>query len=416
MSNIIKKINFIDIRVLKNFSHLAIANLFIMIIPFIYYPYLIRVLGSEVYGNIVYVQAIYFFLSIVIQFGFSVSATKDVSVNRDDNEYISNIFISIFIIKAILLIIGLVVVAFFINYFNIQGVELDLHLTSLLYVFGDLFLVNWIYQGFEKMQYVSLGTIAYKLVFLISIFFFIKSSEDIINYSFLFSLSYVLGNLFLFIFAIYLFKLKLIKPNYQLCKSLFKDSWQFFLARMSAVFVERFNLFILGYTGNKEEVAYYDLAIKLVGIFQLPFNLFNQAYYPNASRNKDSRQVYKIIKILSIVAFFGIIISYVIAPWFINIYAGKSMEPSVLIYYILMFTVLINVPSHFIGNCLLVVNNYSKEFKISITRCTLLYIPLVMIGYYCNVLDSYLLATLYLIYVLSISIYRCLFWLQVKDR
>ncbi|PSV24652.1 MULTISPECIES: oligosaccharide flippase family protein [unclassified Photobacterium] len=416
MSNIIKKINFIDIRVLKNFSHLAIANIFIMIIPFIYYPYLIRVLGSEVYGNIIYVQAIYFFLSIVIQFGFSVSATKDVSVNRDDNEYISNIFISIFIIKAILLIIGLVVVAFFINYFNIQGVELDLHLTSLLYVFGDLFLVNWIYQGFEKMQYVSLGTIAYKLVFLISIFFFIKSSEDIINYSFLFSLSYVLGNLFLFIFAIYLFKLKLIKPNYQLCKSLFKDSWQFFLARMSAVFVERFNLFILGYTGNKEEVAYYDLAIKLVGIFQLPFNLFNQAYYPNASRNKDSRQVYKIIKILSIVAFFGIIISYVIAPWFINIYAGKSMEASVLIYYILMFTVLINVPSHFIGNCLLVVNNYSKEFKSSITRCTLLYIPLVMIGYYCNVLDSYLLATLYLIYVLGISIYRCLFWLQVKDR
>ncbi|HIF9502955.1 TPA: oligosaccharide flippase family protein [Photobacterium damselae] len=416
MSNSIKKISFIDIRVLKNFSHLALANIFIMIIPFIYYPYLIRVLGSEEYGNVVYVQAMYFFLSTVIQFGFSVSATKDVSVHRDDNEYISNVFVSIFIIKAILLFIGLVIVAFFIKYFNVKGIELKLHITSLLYVFGDLFLVNWIYQGYEKMQYVSLGTIAYKLVFLLSIFLFIKSSEDVINYSFLFSISYIIGNFFLFLFAIYLFKLKLIKPRYQLCKNLFKDSWQFFLARMSAVFVERFNLFILGYTGNKEEVAFYDLAIKLVGIFQLPFNLFNQAYYPNASRNKDSRQVYKIIKILSVVAIFGIIISYVISPWFIDIYAGKSMEPSVSIYYILMYTVLINVPSHFIGNCLLVVNNYSKEFKSSITRCTLLYIPLVMIGYYCDILNSYLLAILYLIYVLSISIYRCLFWLQVKDR
>ncbi|EOZ5676339.1 oligosaccharide flippase family protein [Morganella morganii] len=405
------KKNIISNKILKNFTHLLFSNVLILMLPFIYYPYLIRAIGTENYGNVVYTQSIYFLLSIVIQFGFSISATKQIAIYRENKRRLSTIFYSICLIKLLLFLI-VILPSILILYFLFlrENINIILHLSCIIYLIGDLFFINWFFQGVEKMLYVSLGTLVYKLLLLSSVFLFVSTKDDYIIYTMIFSVCYIIGNFSLFILAIIKFRLTSFILNKKLIFDLFSDSWQFFLSRLSSVFVERFNILLLGYSSEKEFVAYYDLATKLVGIAQLPFNLFNQAFYPNATREKNIKKVYNVIKVLSLVSILGIILSYVLTPYIIKIYVGDSMIDTAPIINILIFSILINIPSHFIGNCLLVPFGLSRDFKNSVIHCTVLYTPILIVLHALNSLTIYTLSITYLFYLFIILLYRISIW------
>ena len=90
--------------ILQNLSYISVLHLFNMLIPLLSYPYLIRVLGKETYGIIIFAQAIVGYFVILIGFGFNISATKEISINRDDKKKVSEIVSSVLIIKGILLV------------------------------------------------------------------------------------------------------------------------------------------------------------------------------------------------------------------------------------------------------------------------------------------------------------------------
>lgn len=405
------KKNIISNKILKNFTHLLFSNVLILILPFIYYPYLIKTIGTENYGNVVYTQSIYFLLSIVIQFGFSISATKQIAIYRENKRRLSTIFYSICLIKLLLFLFVILLSLLILYFFSLrENINIILHLSCIIYLVGDLFFINWFFQGVEKMFYVSLGTLVYKLLLLSSVFLFVRTKDDYIIYTMIFSVCYIIGNFSLFILAMIKFRLTYFVLNKKLIFDLFSDSWQFFLSRLSSVFVERFNILLLGYSSEKEYVAYYDLATKLVGIAQLPFNLFNQAFYPNATREKNIRKVYNVIKVLSLVSILGIILSYVLTPYIIKIYVGDSMIDTASIINILIFSILINIPSHFIGNCLLVPFGLSRDFKNTVIHCTVLYTPILIVLHALNSLTIYTLSITYLFYLFIILLYRISIW------
>ncbi len=51
-------------------------------------------------------QAIMIYLTIITDYGFNLSATKEIAKNRDDLNKVSEIFCSVFIIKTTLLVIS----------------------------------------------------------------------------------------------------------------------------------------------------------------------------------------------------------------------------------------------------------------------------------------------------------------------
>lgn len=71
---------------IRNFSYLSLLQVFNLILPLIVYPYLIRVLGKETYGLVVFAQSLVFYLVILVGFGFNISATKEVSIHRNDSK------------------------------------------------------------------------------------------------------------------------------------------------------------------------------------------------------------------------------------------------------------------------------------------------------------------------------------------
>lgn len=164
--------------VLANFSYLSLLQVFTILFPLLTYPYLLRVIGLELYGVIIFAQTIINYVSLVINFGFNMSGARDVAVHKEDKVRLSQIVSSTYLCKFILWIVCLIVylsvisiVPFFRDYYWV-------YLLSFLLTLNELLLPIWFFQGIEKMKYITIVNLSARLLFVAAIFLFVRERED----------------------------------------------------------------------------------------------------------------------------------------------------------------------------------------------------------------------------------------------
>jgi polysaccharide transporter, PST family len=96
-------------NLLKNVTSLGFVQLSNYILPLITLPYLARVLGPNYFGLVMMAQATMIYLTLMTDYGFNLSATKEIAKVRDNLTKVSQLFSSVIIIKTGLLVCGSII-------------------------------------------------------------------------------------------------------------------------------------------------------------------------------------------------------------------------------------------------------------------------------------------------------------------
>lgn len=270
-------------RVVVNFFSLSLINGVSYIIALFLIPYLLYVLGEERYGSYLFIYVISQYLMLVGNYGFKFSATRLISVHRDDRKKVNEIFNATMWAR-LLLTMPAVLVGFVAVYFLMDSDDVLMYLFALGMVFGDILIPSWLFQGMEQMKYLTIATVVSKLVFALLIFVFIRSQEQYIYVLLLYSLGYIASGLLSLLLAVKQFGIRLGLTTFAAIKEQIKDGWHIFVSNIGMELYRNSNVVLLGILVGDAAAGIFGAVEKLVKALQTIINALPMAIYPYVSR------------------------------------------------------------------------------------------------------------------------------------
>lgn len=368
----------------SNFSFLSIIQILGILYPLVTYPYLIRVLGGELYGMVVYAQAIMAYVVIFINFGFNVSAVRRVSENRNNIDKLCEVYSSVTLLKLIILLLSLIVLSFLFFFVNSKIIIIILLLLGL--AVEEVFFPVWLFQGLERMKYITYITFIAKTIYVIMVLTVISSPDHYLRLPLLISVSSIITSLC----AIYILKkkgIRFVRVKPVRLRNDFVESLPFFASRLSSVVMERTNVLIIGAFFNFTMVSIYDLCIKVVSIIRTPFGLVSQVIYPHVAINRNmsivKKTYYTVIAIGSVISIIVMFCSSLI----VHLLSADNLLGAESYLRIMIWYVPIVGASYILGASTLVVNGFSKEYNLSVVYSLILYILMIAIFYFFDIIN-----------------------------
>lgn len=345
-----------------------------MLLPLITLPYLVRVLGVGNFGLVSFSLSVIMYFNILVSFGFELSATREISVNREDSQKVSEIFSSVMFIKIILLCVSFGVLTILIQVVDKFGEHAGLYYATFGIVIGNVLFPSWFFQGMERMKYITYVNVISKIIFAGLIFVFIKKESDFIYVPILNSLGIIIGGVYAIWLVIRLFSVKLIIPKKSIIIAQFKGSSHFFLSRLANNGSRYFATTIIGLYFGNVIVGYYAMVEKLYYAFMSLGSVVSQTLYPYMSRTRNL-SFYK--KVLFIVLSISIII--VIPTIFFNeelllLVFHEQNKMLSTIFVIIFSGVVFSIASALIGYPLLAAFGYIKYANNSLIYASIIYV------------------------------------------
>lgn len=365
---------------IQNFSYLSALQVFNMLLPLITYPYLIRILGKETYGLIVFAQAIIGYLVILVSFGFNISATKEVSIHRNNKEKLSEIINSVLILKGILFLFSLVILTALLYFIpQAHGYEILFYLTMHICLYELIFPIFY-FQGIEKMKYITYLNLVSRLIFLALIFILVKSKSDYLLVPLINGIGAIIVGIISILFIIkdqIVFRAQPINVLF----TYFKKSYVMALAYASNTFKTNFNIIIVKFLFSFSEVAYFDLALKISNIGNTFLDLISQTVFPKMSREKNANFLMKIIKLSLGTSLLFILFIQIFAKPIIETLGGIEMLPAINILRIIVFFIPIYITGSLLGRNCLIVHGFDQQVLLSMLYSSIVYATLIGVCY-----------------------------------
>jgi PST family polysaccharide transporter len=355
-------------RVFHNFIYLYLVRVANYILPLITIPYLVRVLGPDKYGLLAFVQAFIQYFLILTDYGFSSSATREISIHRADAQKVSKIFSSVMVIKFVFMAASFVILSLVILCFDKFRANWLVYLYTFGIVLGNVLFPVWFFQGMEKMKYITFRNIIAKSIFTLSIFIFIKRSSDYIYVPLITSAGFLITGVFSIVSIFRDFNVKFILPSMEELKYQLKEGWYIFISGVSISFYTTTNTFVLGLFTTDTIVGYYAAAEKIIRILIDSFVPFFEALYPFISKvamESKQRALRILTKIsllsLSIYSFIFLIIFF-FAKNIVFIILGKKFIESIIIVRILSPLIIVIPIAYIFSNLALLPFKLDKYF------------------------------------------------------
>lgn len=363
-------------RLISNFISLLVLQGSNYILPLLTLPYLVRILGVEYFGLLAFATATIAYFQILTDYGFNLTATKEVSIHRNDKQKLVEIFSSVMIIKFLLMLLSFVILCIVVFSFDRFRKDYLVFILSFGMVIGQVLFPVWFFQGMEKMKYVTYLNILAKSIFTVAIFLVVKEQSDYYIVPLLTSIGFIISGLLAFYLIKKEFDISFKLQSFKTIKYYLVDGWHVFLSRFYISVYTTTNIILLGIFTNNTIVGYYSIAEKIVMAIGGLFEPANQTLYPYLVKiyHNNLKQFTTMLKKISISYLCIVIFLFIMAEIFRNqliyLVAGKHSESISSILFILLF-LLFNSPFGSLYSNSLIIMHRKSEF-LKVMNCTII--------------------------------------------
>lgn len=313
-------------KVLSNFSYLTILEIFILLAPLITYPYLVRVLGKELYGWIITAQITASYCTILIDFGFKRISARHIANNCNDKIKVGEIISSILILRLFLCILSFIIYFVVILIIPIYRQQLPLFMFSFLTTLSSVVFLDFYFQGIEEMKYITIINIIVRSIFIFATFLFITSKHDYIYVPLLWGIGYIVGGATSLWVVFVKNKISFYFPTLKLLKAHLKEGAIIFFSDAMLTIKDKLNYNLMGGMIGMSDVVIYDVGSKICGILQKPASILCTVFFPKMAKNPSILQAKKGMLLLFLVSLILVIITNIFLPFIVKLFIGQDCD------------------------------------------------------------------------------------------
>lgn len=329
-------------------------------------PYQARILGPSLFGEVGFAMAFATYFQLLLDFGFMISATEQISRHRHDKDKVSAILSAVTWSKVLLALGSTVIMA--VLCLTIEDFRNNALLYVLFFVNALLmaFIPDFIYRGMENMKAVTVRTVVVRLFFTLMVFVFLKEASD---YLLIPTLS-IIGNvvaLALVAFHIKSMGIRISKVKFLELKDALKQSSLFFYSRVATNLYSATNIFILGlvYGPAALVVGYYTSADRLITAAKQGVAPVIDSLYPYMVKHRDFKLIKKVLIIGLPIMALGCIGVAIFADTICAVIFGEEFRSAGLYLQLLSPVAFLSFPAMLFGFPVLSPMGLSKHANLS---------------------------------------------------
>ena len=353
-------------KVIKNYLYNLSYQILTIILPIITVPYVTRIFTSEDLGNYGFYNSIVSYFSLFAMLGIGLYGTKQIASARDVNSTFWNIY-AIQLIASLISIFVYVVAIVCIP--TMSGI---IPLILFISLFSKIIDISWLFSGKEDFKKITVRNTVVKVVGVISIFTFIKNSEDLYLYILLIVIFDFLGQVVMWVPA----KKFIKRPSFntEIMKKNLHPIVLLFLPQVAISLYVVLDRTLLGLLGSYSDVGIYEQGQKLTSIIYKIVSSLGVVMLPRVAnllserKEKEAQNMVKFSFILYNLIIFPMIFGLIaVNEVFVKLFLGKDFQDVKYVLYITTINIMLVAWTNILGHQVLVVRNKNKEFMLSTT-------------------------------------------------
>ena len=353
-------------KVIKNYLYNLSYQILTIILPIITVPYVTRIFTSEDLGNYGFYNSIVSYFSLFAMLGIGIYGTKQIAAARN----VSSTFWNIYAIQLTASILALFV--YVITLVSIPKMSGMVPIILGIVLLTKMIDISWLFTGKEDFKKITLRNTMVKVAGVISIFTFIKSSEDLYLYIFLIVIFDFLGQFVMWIPA----KKFIKRPSFdtKIIKKNLHPIVLLFLPQVAISLYVVLDRTLLGLLGSYSDVGIYEQGQKLTSILLTVVSSLGAVMLPRVAnllserKEKEAQNMVRFSFILYNLIIFPMIFGLIaINEIFVKLFLGQNFQDVKYVLYIIVFNIMFIGWTNILGYQVLVVRNKNKEFMLSTT-------------------------------------------------
>lgn len=353
----------------KNYLYNLIYQVTAVILPLITMPYVARRLGVQGVGINSYTNANMQYFILLGSLGVSTYATKHIATVREKTDKLRKNFWEIFLIQFIGCFIAYLV--FILLFGSRSGLGYYYFLQG-FFILGTAFDISWYFLGVENFKNASIRNFMVKIISVILIFVFVKSSDDLGKYIFINSFTTFLGQIIMWAYVDReVLKFKALK-KINIFRHI-RPVLVLFIPQMATQVYMVLDKTMTGKLANTIQVGYYDQSQKIIRVLLAVVTSLGTVMLPRIANlhSKDAHDEIKIYlrKAFAVISFLVIPISFGImgvSERFIPLFFGEEYMSVIPLTVVSAMMIIIIGLGNVFGTQYMLATGKNSQYTISV--------------------------------------------------